>query len=342
MDYLETRAIDVGAFLEEAGLAPELRDDPDARVRRSEQEALWRHAIEVTGDPLLPARVAKQFPPDVIGVMGYLAKTSRDGIDAVNRLQDLVGLMQDEADLVLDFEPGLAVLEIRSRDDYEPILPASEYNAALHVFIGRALSSGTREPREVRIPHPAPPHAAEFEAFLGVPVRYGAAHSAVAFPRDAFSQPLPSADEGLSDLLEAYAKEMLSRIPPDGSFVERVRAVVEPRLPQGSPGIEDTATELRMSARTVRRKLREEGTTYRETLDTLRSELARRRLESGERNMEAIAQELGFSDASAFYKAFRRWTGTSLAAFAPSPRDSASSPGAERGSRTEQRSGRKS
>lgn len=334
MDYLEARGIEIGAFLEEVGLAPELRGDPDARIRHSEQEALWRHAIEVTADPLLPARVAKQFPPDVIGVMLYLAKASRDGVDAVNRLQDLIGLMADDTDLVLDFEPGLAVLHIRSRGDYVPILPACEYNAAIQVFVGRELSSGTREPREVRIPHATPPHAAEFEAFLGIPVRYGTTHSAVAFQRDQFSQRLPSADEGLSNLLEAYAREMLSRIPTDASFVERVRTVVERRLPQGSPGIEDTATELRMSARTVRRKLKEEGTTYRETLDTLRSNLARRKIEAGQQNMETIAQELGFSDASAFYKAFRRWTGTSPTTLAASFGDAVSSTTAKRGTRT--------
>lgn len=316
LDYLADRGVDVPAFLADIGLPPGLRDDPDARVRRSEQEALWHRAIELTGDPLLPARVAREFPPDVIGLMVYIAKVSLDGVDAIKRLRNYVRLMQDDADLSLEFEPGLAVLHVRSRDDYQMILPACEFNAALHVFIGHTLSHGTRKPSELRIPHPAPAHAAEFEEFVGIPVRYGADDSAVAFPRDEFMEALPGADAGLSDLLESYGKEMLARIPPDDSFVERVRAVVEPRLPGGSPGIEDVAVELRMSARSVRRRLKEEGTTYRETLDALRSELAKRRLEDGERNMEALAHALGFSDASAFSKAFRRWTGTSPADFA--------------------------
>ncbi len=315
MDHLAGRGIDVGAFLAEIGLPPDLAECPNARVRRSEQEAIWRHAIGVTGDPLLPARVAKKFPPETIGVMIYLAKSSRDGVDAVRRLRDLVGLMQAEADLELEFDSELTLLHIRNRDDYTPILPASEYIAALHVFIGRSVSDGTREPREVRIPHPAPRHAADFEALLGVAVRYGADSCAVAYPRDVFSRPLPGADEGLSDLLEAYARDMLSRVPATNSFVDRVRAAVLPQLPKGSPGIEDIAAELRMSARSVRRRLKEEGATYRSTLDTLRCELATRALESGGKSLDAIADDLGFSDTSAFYKAFRRWTGRSPADF---------------------------
>lgn len=318
MDNLAARGIDVGAFLEELGLPNDLLENPDARLRRSQQEALWRHAIEVTGDPLLPARVAQAFPPETIGVFTYLAKASGTGPDAVHRIRNIVGLMQDGSELELRFEPGLAVLRVENRDGYIPILPASEYSAALHVFIGRALSEGKREPAEVRIAHPAPPHAAEFEALLGVPVRWGSGENAVAFPREQFGEPLPGADPGLSELLERYAVEMLSRIPSDDSFVDRVCDVLTPRLPDGSPGIEDVAAELRMSARSVRRRLREEGTTYRETLDSLRSALAKRQLEEGEKNVEEIAHGLGFSDASAFHKAFRRWTGSSPADYSRS------------------------
>ena len=311
LDHLADRGIDVADFLEEVGLPRDLPENPDARVRRSEQEALWRHAIEVTDNPLMPAHVARDFPPETIGVIVYLAKVSGGGVDAVNRIRNFVRLMQDEAYIELEFEPGLAVLHNRTRDDYKPTLPASEYMAALNVFIGRALTGEGREPREVRIPHPAPPHAAEFEEVLGVPVRYGSATNAVAFPREEFNRPLPTADEGLRDLLEAYAKDMLSRIPPDHSFVERVRAAVEPRLASGSPGIEDIAAELRMSARSVRRRLKDERTTYRKTLDDLRCEIALRELDAGDKSMDAIALDLGFSDTSAFYKAFRRWTGRS-------------------------------
>jgi AraC-like DNA-binding protein len=316
MDYLARRGIDVPAFLAQIGLPPDLTDDPDARVRRSEQEAIWRRAIEVTGDPLLPARVASEFPPSTLGVIIYLARSSRDGIEAVQRVRNFVALMQDEADLELAFEPGLAVIHMRTHDGYVTILPACEYGVALHAFIGRSVSAGSREPRELRIAHPAPPHAAAFEAFVRVPVRWGAASNAVAYPSDAFRRALPGADAGLSDLLEAYARELLSRVPAEHSFVDRVRACVARRLPNGSPGIEDVAAELRMSARSVRRRLAAEGATYRGTLDALRCELALRALESHQQGIDAIAQELGFSDASAFHKAFRRWTGRRPADFA--------------------------
>ena len=317
MDHLAGRGVDVAAFLSHLGLPVDLCERPDARVRPAERDAIWQYALEITRDSLLPARIAKEVHPKTIGVMTYLAKAASDGVDAVQRVRNFLALMHDGADLELEFQGELAVLHVRLKEPDTPILPTSEYSAALFVFIGRFLSGGTREAFEVRVPHPAPPHAAAFEAFIGVPVRYGAASIAAAFPREQFTRPLPGADEGLSELLESYAREMLSRIPVATSFVERVRAAAQPRLPHGSPGIEDIAAELRMSARTVRRRLKEEGATYRSTLDDLRCELAVRALQSGDESIDRIAQDLGFSDTSAFHKAFRRWTGQSPAHFYP-------------------------
>jgi len=316
MDQLAQRGVRPGSFLEGLGFPEEWLREPDSRVQRSEEEAIWRHAIEVTGDPLLPARAAQEFPPEAFGVIVYLARASSDGPEAVRRVRSYLPLLQGHGDLALDLEPGLAVIRLVHPDGYRPELPVCEYRAALHVFIGRSASAGRREPRELRIVHPEPPHATELERFLGVPLRYGAEANAVAYPRAEFDRPLAGADEGLSALLEGYARELLDRLPNPRSFADRVRAAVLPRLSRGSPGIEAVAAELRMSARTVRRHLREEGTSYRDTLDALRRELALRALERGDVSVDAIALDLGYSDASAFHKAFRRWTGHSPAAWA--------------------------
>jgi AraC-like DNA-binding protein len=89
-------------------------------------------------------------------------------------------------------------------------------------------------------------------------------------------------------------------------------------LSKGDPGIEAVAAELKMSARSLRRRLQDEGTNYRRTLDELRSALAKQQLRDEGRSVEEVAYALGFSDASAFHKAFRRWTGSSPAEYAKS------------------------
>ena len=89
----------------------------------------------------------------------------------------------------------------------------------------------------------------------------------------------------------------------------RVRACIQSVQPLGSLTSEAVATRFSMSDRTLRRRLREEATSYREILDDVRAELARHYLTKEKRGIEEVALLLGFSDPSAFTKAFRRWTG---------------------------------
>jgi AraC-like DNA-binding protein len=105
-------------------------------------------------------------------------------------------------------------------------------------------------------------------------------------------------------------------MPVTDSFADRVRSCIVELLPSGGPGIEDVAAELKMSARTVRRRLRDESTTYRDILDDLRHALALQQLGPLGLSVEEVAYRLGFADASGFHKAFRRWAGESPADYA--------------------------
>ncbi len=95
----------------------------------------------------------------------------------------------------------------------------------------------------------------------------------------------------------------------ESSLAERVRTCISLLMPLGGPGVEEVAFRLKMSARTVRRQLQDEGTSYREILDNLRYSLAIRQLGPERKSVEDVAYRLGFADASGFQKAFRRWTG---------------------------------
>jgi AraC-like DNA-binding protein len=125
----------------------------------------------------------------------------------------------------------------------------------------------------------------------------------------------PSADAALRQLLERFAADQLAKIPTSAPFSERVRACILSMLPLGSLTADTVAARFSMSNRTLRRRLQEDATSYQELLDEVRAELARHYLTRERRGIDEVAFLLGFSDPSAFSKAFRRWTGQTPADF---------------------------
>jgi len=116
-------------------------------------------------------------------------------------------------------------------------------------------------------------------------------------------------------VLERRVRDVIARLPPtmDG-VVRRARFHLREELERGHPTAASVGRQLGMSARSLHRRLREEGTTLRRLLDALRLELGQRYLREGV-SIDETAFLLGYSEASAFQRAFRRWTGWTPAAY---------------------------
>ena len=121
----------------------------------------------------------------------------------------------------------------------------------------------------------------------------------------------PAADADLRLVLERYAADQLARLPGNARFRARVRACMIPMLPLGGVAVDTIAAQFSISSRTLRRRLHEESTSFQELHDEVRSGLASDYLTQDGRGVEEVAELVGFSDPSAFSKAFRRWTGIS-------------------------------
>jgi AraC-like DNA-binding protein len=174
----------------------------------------------------------------------------------------------------------------------------------------RAVSNRPVHPQRVLLSHPPPAEAGLIEAYFEAPVVFRAACDALEFDAETLATPTRRADPLVSDVVLGYLDALASSIAADlASIPARTRVEVRSRLEGGLPGGHDVAKALGTSERTLRRRLREAGTSFAAIVESVRAERACELLATTRRPVTRIALDVGFAYPSAFSRAFLRWRG---------------------------------
>jgi AraC-like DNA-binding protein len=274
---------------------------------------VWRELIAraVALRPGLPAAalaIGAQVQPRHVGVLGYLVLASTTLGEAMLAYQRYERLFYG-ADLAEVSMSGDQV-EIRWATTQVSFghLHDSVAIAALITFLRRQVEQAP-PPSLVAFVNPAPADAAAFESFFGCPVRFGDTHTRVRFPLEYLAITMPHSDPGLRALLDRQAQALLLALPDSDPFDRALQRVMLKLLPDGAASLPRAARELHVSARTLQRRLDARDMTWQQLLDRTREQLARQYMGDRALTLGDIALLLGFSEQSAFNRAFRRWTG---------------------------------
>lgn len=149
----------------------------------------------------------------------------------------------------------------------------------------------------------------QYEAHFGCPVRFGATHNGLRLSRAALATPLTGADANRQSYYRSVAERYECQALAVGNLVERVQLLFMQRMAFGEPDVDEIATLLAMSRRSLQRKLLEAGSNWRDATDAARLRVARRELGNPARPLHEVALLTGYADTRAFLRAFRRWTG---------------------------------
>ncbi|QYY80476.1 AraC family transcriptional regulator [Pseudomonas germanica] len=284
--------------------------DPDARFAQDDMTRLWQLAVETSGNPAIGLNMAKVVRPSSLHVVGYALMSScnlQEGISSLVRYQRIIGEGAD-----FSFHPKLDGYEL-TLAIHGDRLPSAKESAegALAYFLAFCnwLACRPLKPRLISF-RGAPPRSLEpyRETFNG-PLQFNAEHYAVLFDRIDMDTPLPMANDALAHLHERFASDYMARFS-EGQVTHQVRQILCRSLPQGEPKREEVAQALLLSERTLQRRLKEEGTSFHRVLDDTRRELASQYLIQPKLPLQEISYLLGFSAPSNFFRAFRRWFGT--------------------------------
>jgi len=308
-EALPEHGLDFAELAWRVGIDPELLSRPDARCSSSRIQKLWRLAAEQSGDPLFGLRVGRHVRPGIFHALGLGIVSSTSVLAALKRLERYSSVVSTNGRFVLIQHEGLTSLEVRSTE--HTVVPIPEYLDATVVAVCRVLrlcAGPAATPLEVRLPdrHDAP--AAAYREALGCPVKFGAANVALVYDAQVAARPVLSGNPELAAEADKMSLRYLEGLLPE-STAARVRALLLDSMPSGDIDQEEIARALHQSPSTLQRRLREEGTSYQQLLDTTRHELALDYLREGQHSLVDITFLLGFSDQSNFTRAFRRWTG---------------------------------
>jgi AraC-like DNA-binding protein len=292
----------------------------DARetISADEHRALVDAAIDLTGDPAFGLHAAERSTYAAFGVTSQLlayAPSLRAAIGARRRFHRL-----------LVDEPDIALVESRDNAAIELVLSSdagssryARYNAEFsmvsvlrliqHFGVQRA------DVRQILFAHDCPTYGAEYRRiFLGME-RFGQGATRLELRAAVLDRSHFHASHELYAAALGEAERQLAELGGPRTHSDRLRDFLLVRLGSEKLSMERAARQLGMSVRSLRRRLTEEGTSYQDVAEVARAMVARRLLKDPERSIQETASLLGFSDSSAFYRAFKRWTGVTPSQF---------------------------
>jgi AraC-like DNA-binding protein len=299
---------DAAAIFQAADLCPEEDVLPLAAWVRALELAAFACNVDNFG-----LRYGLAGRPEVFGALGAAWVAAPTLGQAIGQLVALFPSHQQATSLLLTRDGGMCKLSYRILDG-SIVERRQDAEAALGRLLGllRVCLSSAWYPEEVHLEHPRPRVWREHEAAFGAPLYFGRPANALCFRSDLLAQPMP----GANALLGRELRGQLLAAGAQGADVrlaDQVRGHIRSMLPEGPPAIGQIAASMDMPRWTLQRRLANEGVVFSDLVDSVRRELAALYVRQLHVPITEIAELLGYSELSAFSRAFSRW-------FAASPR----------------------
>ena len=312
----EALGLDASELLRAADIDDEQLADPDRYLPASLVFALWRAASERYAGPGLGLHTGASVPFGALEVMDYLTSSAPTLGEALRVAARYFAVGTLAVRYEIDEQEDLVRFRMVVQTPHIGVAAhLHDYSLALITSRIRHGSRGAVVPLAVECVGRALASSAEYTSVFGVAPSFECEHSALILSRSSWEHPNTRAEPALVRTLEPIADRLLARVAEQGGIVDRVRRELVPSLRSGSQSIDRVARQLGVSVRTLQRRLREEGQTYAQVVDSVRAQLAREYLADRRLAVTDVACLLGYSEAPAFHRAFRRWTGETPTAY---------------------------
>lgn len=309
--FIATMGGDADRVLGVCGVDPELLANPTLSMGLVNYCGVMEEAARNAHVGNFGLYYGRQFQPQSLGLIGYIGLASPTVEQALFNFagdfhfhqHDTLTRVADAGDCWrLDYQVRHGAILNRRQD--------AELTMGMFLNLLRRGLGEHWAPREVHFEHPQPEQWHEHCKVFDAPVWFEQPYNSMLIPKRDLGRPMPGSDPMLLLVLRE-ALRRLNMQPTHQNMVDKARAEIRLQLTSGEPDLDTTANKLGMSSASLRRHLRSEGCSFSALVDKLRCELATQYIRQSQLSITEMALLLGYSEASAFSRAFRRWFGTS-------------------------------
>jgi AraC-like DNA-binding protein len=313
---LQKRGFDAIEIMNQAGIDASKLANPDWRITSSTFQALMRRCVDLTEDETFGLCAAEQLQPQVLHGLGLGWLVSDTVYDGLRRFVRFGKLVTSVADLELEEIDDLVVLNLHAiaerPADFE--YAGEDYAVGFTVKMCRLNLGQFLAPIRIEVDRPKPKEPERWEYMLASRVEFGQKTTRIIWSRSDIKDRLITGNPVLARVNDEQTVACIDSFM-NSSFARKVVEKILARLPDGPPDQQLVADDLFVSSRTMQRKLKDEGISFNELLQDCRLQLAKNHLRLHHRSVVEVCYLLGFSEPSAFSKAFKRWTGQTPAEY---------------------------
>ena len=315
LESVRARHMDADGLLTQVGLSPSLLQVPQARVSAKHYGELWR-LVALTLDDEFFGQDSRRMKAGSFAMLVHAVIGCKNLGQALERSLRFYGLILDDiaGSLARDGREATIIL----RETLAGAVPRVFGHEVLLMLL-HGVSCwlvGRRIPiLRAQFAYPEPSHSLEYRLMYCTDLSYEAPQTAIVIASDTLNLPVVQNERSVKEFLRTAPESILVKYKNGSSLSARIRRRLRQLLPGEVPDFDRLAGELNMTSATMRRRLHEEGASYQGIKDQLRRDLAIGYLSHSDRSVTDIALELGFSERSAFHRAFRKWTGAAPGEF---------------------------
>lgn len=310
--HLQSEGVDPARCYEDTSLSLERLQDPAATASSKECHAFFVAAARLTPRPGLVLRAARKLRPTDHGFLGHAMICAPDLRTSLKLLERFARTRAIPLSYHLQTIPGGARLHMQLTA-YMGGLQREYMEWGLMIALSTnapQVEDALLRPVRIALDYAQPDYAGLYKEILQCPIEFGATQCFMDFTDAALDRPTANSNRELQHFCEQRCELILNELQPSSDFAHRVRA----RLLAGPPPFPDAdavAASMHISGRVLRRRLQEEGRSFRQIVQQVREELARQYLTKADLTIEEVSTLLGYSEAPAFSRAFKSWTGQS-------------------------------
>ena len=273
----------------------------------------WVAMLQAIADqdarPGLGLAIAAQVEPKHVGILAYLSLSCHTLAEVLQHLQHYHRLAYDGSQLVVRLLTDHVEISWGSDAGDLGLLADETAIGFFYTILHQLIAPHPLSLISVDFIHPEPKHADVYRQFFGAPVHFGCDRTCVRIATQYLLLPLVREDSTLREILDQQAQALLAELPKHDSFDGLLQQLLMQAVHEGAAQIDEIAHQLGLSTRGLQRKLKERGYSFEQRLAQVRYTLALQYLKDQTLGLAEIAVMLGYSEQSAFQRAFKGWSG---------------------------------